>query len=125
MQPDQSIFTIDNNYQRFAYELPIEETFRRTVSVFHDSGYRLDVADRATGQISGRRGPTGDKGLSAIADLKVYAVVLPRGRGSELGLKIVQVMKSGPLNSSKAEITVNDKQLYQFTFQRIANLETE
>lgn len=121
IQPDRSIFNLDNNYQRYSYQMPIEETFDRTVSVFRGSGYRLDVIDRATGQISGQRGATGDKGSSSDKDLKFYALVLPRGDGSELGIKIVQVIKSGPLSGTKAEIILNDKQMYQYTFRRIEN----
>ncbi len=30
LQPDRSIFSLDNNYQRHAYEMPIEETFVRS-----------------------------------------------------------------------------------------------
>lgn len=120
IQPDRSIFNLDNNYQRYSYDLPIEEVFDRTVSVFRESGYRLDVIDRATGQISGRRGAKGDKGTGADKDLKFYALVLPRGEGSEIGLKIVQVIKSGTFRSSSAELIVNDRQMYQYTFRRIA-----
>jgi hypothetical protein len=31
LQPDRSIFSLDSNYQRFTYFMPIEETFDRTV----------------------------------------------------------------------------------------------
>ncbi|MEN9931545.1 MAG: hypothetical protein RIS17_118 [Pseudomonadota bacterium] len=123
IQPDRSIFTLDNNYQRYSYELPIEEAFDRTVAVFRESGYRLDVVDRATGQISGRRGAKGDKGTGSDKDLKFYALVLPRGDASEIGLKIVQVIKSGTFRSSRAELIVNDRQMYQYTFRRIAGQE--
>ncbi len=119
LQPDRSIFNLDNNYQRFGYAMPIEETFDRTVTVFKDAGYKLDVIDRATGQISGRRGVTGDKGASTDKDLKFYALVLPRNAGSELGIKIVQVIKSGTLGTSKAELIVNDANMYQYVFRRI------
>jgi hypothetical protein len=119
IQPDRSIFSLDNNYQRYSYDLDIEETFDRTVSVFRESGYRLDVMDRATGQISGRRGARGEKGTGSDKDLKFYALVLPRGDGSEIGLKIVQVIKSGTFRSSRAELIVNDRQMYQYTFRRI------
>lgn len=122
LQPDRSIFSLDNNYQRFAYAMPIEQTFDRTVTVFKEAGYRLDVIDRATGQISGRRGATGDKGSATDKDLKFYALVLPKGSSSELGIKIVQVIKSGPLGASKAELIVNDPQMYQFAFRRIENV---
>jgi hypothetical protein len=70
LQPDRSVFSLDSNYQRFTYFMPIEETFDRTVAVFKEAGYKLDVVDRATGQISGRRGATGDKGASSDKDLK-------------------------------------------------------
>lgn len=119
IQPDRSIFSLDNNYQRFAFAMPIEDTFDRTVSVFQEAGYKLDVIDRATGQISGRRGATGTKGSRSDKDLKFYALVLPRGTGSELGIKIVQVIKSGTLGMSKAELIVNDSQMYQYAFKRI------
>lgn len=122
LQPDRSIFSLDNNYQRFTYAMPIEETFDRTVTVFKDAGYKLDVIDRATGQISGRRGVTGDKGTSTDKDLKFYALVLPRNGGSELGIKIVQVIKSGALKTSKAELIVNDPGMYQYAFRRIQNV---
>jgi hypothetical protein len=121
LQPDRSIFSLDNNYQRFGYAMPIEESFDRTVAVFKDAGYKLDVIDRATGQISGRRGATGDKGANTDKDLKFYALVLPRDGGSELGIKIVQVIKSGTLGTSKAELIVNDPNMYQYVFRRIEN----
>jgi hypothetical protein len=122
LQPDRSIFSLDNNYQRYAYAMPIEETFDRTVSVFKDAGYKLDVIDRATGQISGRRGATGDKSTGTDKDLKFYALVIPRSGGSELSIKIVQVIKSGSLGTSRAELIVNDPQMYQYAFRRIENI---
>ena len=125
LQPDRSIFNLDNNYQRFAYIMPIEETFDRTVTVFKEAGYKLDVIDRATGQISGRRGATGDKGSFTDKDLKFYALVIPKDVGSELGIKIVQVIKSGALNTSKAELIVSDPQMYQYTFKRIESNATK
>ncbi len=121
LQPDRSIFNLDNNYQRFGYAMAIEDTFEQTVTVFKDAGYKLDVTDRATGQISGRRGASGDKGSATDKDLKFYALVLPKGSGSELGIKIVQVIKSGALGTSKAELIVNDPQMYQYVFRRIDN----
>ena len=121
LQPDRSIFSLDNNYQRFGYVMPIEDTFDRTVLVFKEAGYKLDVIDRATGQISGRRGATGDKGSVKDKDLKFYALVLPKGTGSELGIKIVQIINSGTLGTSKAELIVNDGQMYQYAFRRIEN----
>lgn len=125
LQPDRSIFSLDSNYQRFTYFMPIEETFDRTVAVFKEAGYKLDVVDRATGQISGRRGVTGDKGASSDKDLKFYALVLPKGADSELGVKVVQILKSGPLGSSNAELILNDPQMYQYTFRRIENRNTQ
>ena len=122
LQPDRSIFSLDNNYQRHGFALPIEETFDRTVTIFKDAGYKLDVIDRATVQISGRRGTTGDKGANTDKDLKFYALILPRDGGSELGIKIVQVIKSGTLGTSKAELIVNDPNMYQYAFSRIENL---
>lgn len=122
MQPDRSIFSLDNNYQRFGYTLPIEETFDRTVTMFKGAGYKLDVIDRATGQISGRRGATGDKGTGTDKDLKFYALVLPRNGGSELGIKIVQVIKSGTLGTSRAELIVNDPNMYQYAFRRVETM---
>ncbi|MEY4722040.1 MAG: hypothetical protein RIQ46_1765 [Pseudomonadota bacterium] len=121
LQPDRSIFSLDNNYQRYSYAMPIEETFDRTLEVFREAGYRMDVIDRATGQISGRRGATGDKGSITDKDLKFYALILPKGSGSEIGIKIVQVIKSGTLGSSKAELIVNDPQMYQYAFRRVEN----
>jgi hypothetical protein len=125
MQPDRSIFSLDNNYQRYKYTMPIEETFDRTVAMFKEGGYKLDVIDRATGQISGRRGTTGDKGSTTDKDLKFYALVMPRDEGSELGIKIVQVIKSGSLGASKAELIVNDPNMYQYAFRRIENSATQ
>lgn len=125
LQPDRSIFSLDSSYQRFTYLMPIEETFDRTVAVFKEAGYKLDVVDRATGQISGRRGATGDKGTSSDKDLKFYALVLPKGADSELGVKVVQIIKSGALRTSNAELIVNDPQMYQYTFRRIENFDTK
>jgi len=122
LQPDRSIFSLDNNYQRYAYATPIEETFDRTAAVFKEAGYKLDVIDRATGQISGRRGVTGDKGSSSDKGLKFYALVLPRGTGSELSVKIVQIIKSGAMGTSKAELIVNDPQMYQYLFRRVQDV---
>ena len=124
IQPDRSIFSLDNNYQRFSYSMAIEETFDRTVSVFREGGYKLDVIDRATGQISGRRGATGDKGLATDKGLKFYALVLPNNGGSELSIKIVQIISSGGvpvINSSKSELIVTEPQMYRYVFQRVEN----
>ena len=122
LQPDRSIFSLDSAYQRYGYTMPIEETFDRTVTMFKDAGYKLDVIDRATGQISGRRGATGDKGASTDKDLKFYALVLPRNGGSELGLKIVQVVRGGALGGAATELIVNDPGMYQYAFRRVENL---
>jgi hypothetical protein len=122
IQPDRSIFSLDNNYQRYSYSMPIEQTFDRTKAVFKEAGYKLDVSDRATGQISGHRGETGDQGTSTDKGLKFYALVMPRGAGSELGVKIVQVIKSGALGTSKAELIVTDPQMYQYAFRRVENI---
>jgi len=122
IQPDRSIFNLDNNYQRYGYAMPIEQTFDRTTAVFKEAGYKLDVIDRATGQISGHRGAAGDKGSISDKDLKFYALVLPSPTGSEVGLKIVQVIRSRALGASQAEIIVSDRNMYQFTFRRIENV---
>ena len=101
IQPDRSIFSLDNNYQRFSYSM-----------------------DRATGQISGRRGATGDKGLATDKGLKFYALVLPKSGGSELSIKIVQIISSGGvpmINSSKSELIVTEPQMYRYVFQRVEN----
>jgi hypothetical protein len=124
LQPDRSIFSLDSNYQRYGYTIPIEETFDRTVTMFKDAGYKLDVIDRATGQISGRRGATGDKGASTDKDLKFYALVMPRDGGSELGLKIVQVIKGGALGGAATELIVSDPGMYQYAFRRVENVGT-
>lgn len=128
IQPDRAIFSLDNNYQRYSYAMPIEQTFDRTVAVFKEAGYKLDVIDRATGQISGRRGATGDKGSGSDKDLKFYALILPAAQDdarSELSLKIVQVINSGGLpmvSGSRAELIVTDPQMYQYTFRRIGSV---
>ena len=119
LQPDRSIFSLDNNYQRYTYSMPIEEVFDRTVTIFQEAGYKLDVIDRATGQVSGRRGATGSKGVGTDKDLKFYALVIPRNGGSELNIKIVQVITSGKLGTSKAELIVSETQMYQYLFRRI------
>lgn len=121
LQPDRSIFSLDNNYQRYSYNMPIEAALEKTVAVFKEAGYKLDVIDRATGQISGRRGASGDKGSSSDKDLKFYALVLPKGNGSELSIKIVQVLRRGPLEGGSAELIVNDETMYKFLFKRVEN----
>lgn len=127
LQPDRSIFSLDNNYQRNTYDLPIEETFDRTVRVFKEAGYHLDVIDRATGQISGRRGVSGDKGSPTDKDLKFYALILPKDRGtSELSIKIVQIIKNGGIpvvGGSRAELIVTDRQMYEYAFRRIETIQ--
>lgn len=122
LQPDRSVFSLDNNYQRYGYVMPIETTFEQTVTVFKEAGYKLDVIDRATGQISGTRGASGDKGSPSDKDLKFYALVLPKGSESELGIKIVQVLRRGALGSSRAELIVNDRVMYEFLFRRVENM---
>ncbi|MCZ8325831.1 MAG: hypothetical protein O9283_11270 [Sphingomonadaceae bacterium] len=124
LQPDRAIFNLDDNYKRFSVPFSIEESFERTTSVFKEAGYRLDVVDRATGQISGRRGATGDKGASSDKDLKIYVLVLPDGNQSEVRAKIVQIIQTGPLGTTKAEIIVSDEQMYRYLFARIANYGT-
>ena len=126
IQPDRSVFSLDGNYQRYQYDFGIEETFDRTVKVFKDAGYRLDVVDKATGQISGERGTTTTRAGTAATDkgLKFYGLVLPTASGqSQVAVKIVQVIKRGSVvNSTKTEIIVGDAQMYQFMFRRIADM---
>jgi hypothetical protein len=126
IQPDRSVFSLDGNYQRYQYDFGIEETFDRTVKVFKDAGYRLDVVDKATGQISGERGMTTTRAGTAATDkgLKFYGLVLPTPSGqSQVAIKIVQVIKRGSMvNSTKTEIIVGDAQMYQFMFRRIADM---
>jgi hypothetical protein len=119
LQPDRSIFNLDNNYQQQSYYAPIEEIFERTVGVFRAAGYKLDVVDRATGQISGRRGATGDKGSNNDKDLKFYAIITPKEQISTVNLKIVQVIYSGPLGNVRSEIIVDDPIMYSYSFKRI------
>ncbi len=121
IQPDRSVFGLDNSYQRYAYDQPIETTFDNTVAVFREAGYRLDVVDRATGQISGQRGATGDKGTSTDKELKFYALVMPHERGSQLSLRIVQIVGGGTLGGAKAEIILSEAQLYQYAFVTVEN----
>ena len=126
IQPDRSVFSLDGNYQRYQYDFGIEETFDRTVKVFKEAGYRLDVVDKATGQISGERGTTTSRSGTAATDkgLKFYGLVLPTASGqSQVAVKIVQVIKRGSVvNSTRTEIIVGDAQMYQFMFRRIADL---
>lgn len=125
VQPDRSVFSLDGNYQRYPFNLPIEEAFDRTVKVFKEAGYRLDVADRATGQISGERSKADEKAPSSDKGLKFYALIIPTTDGqSEVAIKIVQIIKQGSImGGAKTEIIVNDAQMYQYTFRRIANLD--
>lgn len=121
LQPDRALFSLDGNYQRFAYPFSIEETFDRAEAVFRKGGYKLDVVDRATGQMSGTRGRTGsdtrsDKGL------KFYAMVLPgEGGNSVLSIKVVQIISRGipGVTASRTEVIVADPQMYQYLFRRI------
>ena len=124
VQPDRSVFSLDGNYQRYAFDFPIEEAFDRTVKVFKEAGYRLDVADRATGQISGERSKSDDNAPASDKGLKFYALIIPTTDGqSEVAIKIVQIIKQGSImGGAKTEIIVNDAQMYQYTFRRIANL---
>ena len=125
IQPDRSVFSLDGNYQRCQYGYAIEETFDRTVKVFKESGYHLDVVDRATGQISGERGNTGANTSSTDKGLKFYALVLPTSTGqSQVGVKIVQIIERGSVfNKSRTEIIVGDSQMYQYLFRRIADID--
>ena len=126
MQPDRSVFNVDASYQRNKYAQPIESTFDRTVAVFREAGYKLDVVDRATGQISGRRGKTGDKGSNNNTDLRFYALVLPDGQSSQLALRIVQIASQGipVLTQAKTEIVLNQPELYAYIFRRVEGVPT-
>lgn len=127
IQPDRAVFNLDGNYQRFSYALPIEQTFDNTVKVFREAGYTLDVADRATGQLSGTRGKTGDPRSANDKGLKFYALVLPAADGqSQVGVKIVQTVERGfVVNKTRTEMIVADREMYQYLFQRIASVVTE
>jgi len=124
LQPDRAVFNVDASYQRKIYSLSIETTFDRTVAVFRDAGYKLDIIDRATGQISGRRGKTGDKGAPIDTDLRFSALILPEHEGSQLALRIVQIANQGipMLSQSKTEIVLNQPELYAYIFRRIESL---
>lgn len=122
IQTDRTAFTFDATYQRSSFAQPIEATFDRTVTVFREAGYTLDIVDRATGQISGRRGKTGDKGAKSSGDLRFYAIVLPgTGNGSQLALKFAQLASVGvPLISgTKAEVIMSQPELYAYVFRRV------
>ncbi len=124
IQPDRLLFSLDSNYQRNSYAFPVEDAFDRTVRVFRESGYKLDVADRATGQISGARGRTGDRSASDQKGLKFYALVLPSGGdGSEVDVKIVQIIRrDGVISNSETEMIVSDPQMYRYLFKRIESV---
>jgi hypothetical protein len=123
VQPDRSVFTLDGNYQRYTLPFPIEETFDRTVRVFKEAGYRLDVVDRATGQISGERSRVADSAPASDKGLKFYALVVPTSTAqSQVAIKIVQIIRQGSvIGGAKTEIIVNDPQMYQYTFHRISD----
>ena len=130
IQTDRTVFNFDSTFQRAAYGQPIESTFDKTVTVFREAGYTLDIVDRATGQISGERGKTGDKGASKTHDMRFIAMVLPgAGGGSQLALKFVQVSSVGVpvLNRTKAEVILSQPELYAYVFRRVdgANRVTE
>ncbi|MFM2300273.1 MAG: hypothetical protein RLZZ84_9 [Pseudomonadota bacterium] len=127
IQPDRLLFNIDSSYQQYAYGFKVEDTFDRTVRVFREGGYKLDVADRATGQISGARGRTGDRDAGDQKGLKFYALVLPgTSTGSEVHVKIVQIIRrSAVLNNSETELIVSDPQMYRYLFKRIESVGLE
>lgn len=121
LQPDRALFSLDGNYQRYEYAFSIEDTFDRAAAVFREGGYKLDVVDRATGQMSGTRGRTGDETHSEKG-LKFYAMVLPGQRGNSiLSIKVVQIISRGipGVTGSKTEVIVADPQMYQYLFRRI------
>jgi hypothetical protein len=124
IQTDHTRFTPDDTFQRKAYGQPVVSTFDKTVAVFRDAGYTLDIVDRATGQVSGRRGKTGDKNAQRSDDLRFVALVLPGpdGVGSILTLKFVQVSPLGVpvLNRTKAELVLAQPELYAYVFSRIS-----
>lgn len=121
MQPDRAVFNVDASYQHGHFAQPIEATFDRTVAVFREAGYTLDIVDRATGQISGRRGKTGDKGARQATDLKFYALVMPDPAGSQIALRIVQIASDGipVLTQAKTEVVLNQPELYAYILKRI------
>ncbi len=123
IQTDRTQFTPDDTFQRKTYSQPVVLTFDKTVTVFREGGYTLDIVDRATGQISGRRGKTGDKGAQRSDDLRFVALILPGSGdvGSVLNLKFVQVSSVGVpvLNRAKAEVVLTQPELYAYVFSRI------
>lgn len=125
IQPDRVLFSVDSNYQRYSYSASVEDIFDNTSKVFREAGYKLDVADRATGQISGSRGKTGDKSTEDSKGLKFYALVIPTSANeTQVGIKIVQVIKRGSfINGNQTELIVSDPEMYQYLFRRIANVQ--
>ncbi len=123
IQTDRTQFTPDGKFQRKPYSQPVVLTFDKTVTVFREAGYTLDIVDRATGQVSGRRGKTGDKGAQRSDDLRFVALVLPGSGdvGSVLNLKFVQVSPVGVpvLNRAKAEVVLTQPELYAYVISRI------
>ena len=123
IQTDRTQFTPDDTFQRKTYSQPVVLTFDKTVAVFREAGYTLDIVDRASGQISGRRGKTGDKDAQRSDDLRFVALVLPGSGdvGSILTLKFVQVSPVGVpvLNRAKAEVVLTQPELYAYVFSRI------
>jgi hypothetical protein len=124
IQTDRTQFTPDDTFQRKAFSQPVVLTFDKTVTVFREAGYTLDIVDRATGQISGRRGKTGDKGAQRSDDLRFVALILPGAGdvGSVLNLKFVQVSPLGVpvISRSKAEVVLSQPELYAYVFSRIS-----
>lgn len=122
IQTGRTAFTFDSTYQRASYAQPIETTFDRTVKVFRDSGYILDIVDRATGQLSGRRGKTADKGGRNEVNLQFFALVMPAANnGSQLALKFTQVARVGipVISEAKAEVIMSQPELYAYIFRRV------
>ncbi|MFM7028394.1 MAG: hypothetical protein ACKOXK_06935 [Chakrabartia sp.] len=124
IQTDRAAFTYDSTYQRAGFSQPIEATFDKTAAIFRESGYVLDIVDRATGQISGRRGKTGDKGAKNQVELRFFALVMPGpNQGSQLALKFTQVASVGlpVINQAKAEIILSQPELYAYVFRRVGS----
>lgn len=122
IQTDRTAFNFDSSYQRSSFAQPIETTFDRTVKVFRDSGYVLDIVDRATGQISGRRGKTADKGGHNEVKLQFFALVMPTANhGSQLALKFTQVARVGIpiISEARAEVILSQPELYAYIFRRV------
>ncbi|MBU6252616.1 MAG: hypothetical protein KGN98_05450 [Alphaproteobacteria bacterium] len=122
IQTDRTAFNFDSSYQRASFAQPIETTFDRTVKVFRESGYVLDIVDRATGQISGRRGKTADKGGRNEVKLQFFALVMPAANhGSQLALKFTQVARVGipVISEARAEVILSQPELYAYVFRRV------